>query len=137
MKSAPDLQFEVRRSRIEAALVSLIAVLAIVALWLSRTPVIAQIAATALIVLALAAHIRHQMSRTPKRCQLQPDRTWRIQTGSTEFAAQLTDSRDLGMLIALQFTPEHGRRIDIALWPDSITSDTRRRLRVWLGRGAG
>lgn len=136
MKSAPNLQFEVQRSRIEFALVGALAVLAVTSAWLSRLPPMLQAAGTVLVVLAFALRLRRYLSRTSTSCALQPDGRWQIRSGTTDTPANLTDARDLGLLIALQFTPEHGRRIDLALWPDSITADTRRRLRVWLGRGS-
>ncbi len=135
MKSAPNLQFDVQRSRIEFVLVGALAALAISSVWLSRLPITLQVVGTVGVVLAFALKLRRYLRPESISCALQPDGRWQIRSGTSDSPAKLTDARDLGLLIALQFTPEHGRRIDIALWPDSITPDTRRRLRVWMGRG--
>jgi hypothetical protein len=48
--------------------------------------------------------------------------------------AELVDVRDLGVLIALQFKTSGARRFDLVLWPDSVSAEARRKLRIWLNR---
>ena len=137
MKSAPSLLLDIRPSRIEIALVAGFCVFAIVAGMLSDLPVGVRLATAAIVVFAAAIHHHRRGGRSIRRCALQSDGTWLIDSQSGSVVAQLVDSRDLGVLIALSFKPASGRRVDLGLWPDSIPNETRRRLRIWLnGTGA-
>lgn len=136
MKSAPNLLLEARHSRIEFALMCTIALLAIIGVAASGLPFIAATAAVTATVFALAWTLRQRRRRAPPRLQLQTDGLWRIESASMRDSASLVDARDLGFLIALCFETANRTRYALALWPDSVPADTRRRLRIWLNGAA-
>ncbi len=136
MRSAPSLSFEPRRSRIALALTLLIGLLAAGAVYASGMPVGPKIGFAAFIAIALALAVRTLAATSLPRCTRQAEGRWSIAFAGSDQSATLERSHDLGFLIALHFRTDSGQRIDLALWPDSIPPDTRRQLRVWLGRTA-
>lgn len=140
MRSAPNLSFEPRRSRLALVLTLLIGLLAAGAVYASGMPAGPKIGLAAFIAialaLALALAVRTLAATSLPRCTRQAEGRWSIAVAGSEQSATLERSHDLGFLIALHFRTDSGQRIDLALWPDSIPPDTRRQLRVWLGRTA-
>lgn len=136
MRSAPSLSFEPRRSRIALVLTLLIGLLAAGAVYASGMPAGPKIGLAAFIAIALALAVRTLAATSLPRCTRQAEGRWSIAFAGSEQSATLERSHDLGFLIALHFRTDSGQRIDLALWPDSIPPDTRRQLRVWLGRTA-
>jgi hypothetical protein len=136
MTSAPNLSFEPRRSRIASILTAAIGALALTGLWFSGAPIPLRIA-VAIGVAVATAQALHRLGRPPvSRFLLQAEDAWLVRRLGTDVEAKLQRAHDLGFLIALRFRTDRGQRIDVALWPDAISSDQRRRLRVWLGRRA-
>lgn len=136
MRSAPSLSFEPRRSRIALVLTLLIGLLAAGAVYASGMPAGPKIGLAPFIAIALALAVRTLAATSLPRCTRQAEGRWSIAFAGSERSATLERSHDLGFLIALHFRTDSGQRIDLALWPDSIPPDTRRQLRVWLGRTA-
>ena len=137
MTSAPSLWFEPRTTRVGLTLTFAIGVLAMVAVLLSGVPAGWRLGLAILVGIAMV-HSVHAIARNPPvQCRLRPDGDWTIRQGTIEVPARLERSHDLGFLIALHFRADASRRIDVVLWPDSIPTDTRRQLRVWLGRKSG
>ncbi|MBK6728755.1 MAG: hypothetical protein IPG63_16310 [Xanthomonadales bacterium] len=137
MRSAPSLSFEASPSRIAGALTLCITLMAMLAVAASGLASSAKLVLLALIVLAGSLQLRLRRGDPGPRCTLQSEGDWLLVLGTDETRAELQRSHDLGFLIALQFRSDGGRRIDLALWHDSIPAETRRRLRVWLGRKGG
>lgn len=136
MTSAPNLSFEPRRSRIASILTAAVGALALTGLWFSGAPTQLR-AAVAIGVAAATAHALHRLGRPlVSHLALQAEDGWLIRRLGTDVEAKLQRAHDLGFLIALHFRTDRGQHIDVALWPDSIPSDQRRQLRVWLGRRA-
>jgi len=114
----------------------LIGLLAAGAVYASGMPAGPKIGLAAFIAIALALAVRTLAATSLPRCTRQAEGRWSIAFAGSEQSATLERSHDLGFLIALHFRTDSGQRIDLALWPDSIPPDTRRQLRVWLGRTA-
>lgn len=136
MTSAPNLSFEPVASRVAQGLSFTIAMLAIIAILLSGLAGAWRFALAAAVVIAAVRAVLNLRGAADLRCALQVDRSWRIRDARGEFEAVLERAHDLGFLIALHFRRDDGCRLDVVLWPDSIDPDTRRRLRVWLGRAS-
>lgn len=134
MTSAPSLSFEPRISRIALLLTAVIATLAIIAIALSGLPGAGRFALAAAVAIAAVRTWLRLRRVADLHCALQADRNWLIRTANGEFPGTLDRAHDLGFLIALHLHRDDGRRVDVVLWPDSIDPDTRRRLRLWLGR---
>ena len=125
-----------RRSRIASFLTAAIGALALTGLWSSGAPTPLR-AAVSIGVAAATAQALHRLGRPPvSHLALQAEDVWLIRRLGADVEAKLQRAHDLGFLIALHFRTDRGQRIDLTLWPDSIPSDQRRRLRVWLGRRA-
>ena len=133
MKSAPSLQFEWRRSRIEQRLLWTITVVATLAIWGSASPLGGRIAGT-LAVCAVWAWQLRQARADIVHCMLLPDGRWQIGAAQAFGPTELVDVRDLGVLIALQFKAPSANRFELVLWPDSVSAEARRKLRIWLNR---
>lgn len=110
-----------------------IGLLAVGAVAFSDLPQGWRLGLTVMVATVWSQCLRIQFSAAALRCALQPEGDWLITDGTVETKATLLRSHDLGFLITLHFRTDSGRRIDLALWPDSIPLDARRRLRVWLG----
>lgn len=134
MKSAPSLSFEPRPSRYARTLAFVIGVLAVGAVSFSGMPDGPRIGLATGMVIATALTLRTLTTAPTPRCTRQAEGHWVVRFGATEHRVALNSSHDLGFVIALHFRSEHGQRIDLALWPDSISTETRRQLRVWLAR---
>ncbi|MBI2399117.1 MAG: hypothetical protein HYV17_15135 [Xanthomonadales bacterium] len=137
MKSAPSLWFEPARSRIGIAASFVVGLLAVGAVVSSGLPPDWRLGAAVAVSILWARGLRAQSIESAPRCVLQPEGDWLVTSANVETRAALICSHDLGFLIALQFRTDRGARIDLVLWPDSLSSETRRRLRVWLGRQGG
>lgn len=134
MKSAPSLSFEPHPSRVAQGLTALIGVVAMGAISFSGLPDGPRLGIVALVGTAMVMALRKQFASPATSFTLQAEGTWLIHVENSDHAATLARSHDLGFLIALHFRTDSGRRVDLALWPDSLPAETRRRLRVWLRR---
>ena len=134
MKSAPSLSFEPRLSRHARTLAFVIGVLAVGAVASSGMPYGPKIGLATGMAIATAMTLRTLSTAPTPRCTRLADGHWLVRLGATEHRVALNSSHDLGFVIALHFRSESGQRIDVALWPDSISPETRRQLRVWLAR---
>lgn len=133
MRSAPAIAFEWKRSRAwrasrRAALAAGLACLA----WSG----LGAWAKMALILLAAWMELRTVRKEDAwhlSRWKLDGDGGWRWRRdGDGEGEAALLQATSLGPLILLDLHAS-GRRVDLALWPDNLDADTRRRLRSRLG----
>lgn len=133
MPSAPTITFEVRPSRLLAAAVAIMALLACAAVAWSRLPWMFDLAICALIVL-YAWHSLRRLKRQPlTMLGWHADGTWTLHlTGNRQVQGHLRSGRVLGPLIMLRLAWPQGGETTLALLPDSIDADTRRRLRVRL-----
>lgn len=134
MKSAPTIAFDYRPSRRVAAALALIALLACLAPWCSAWPWYASLLLS-LLTLALAAHAAHGLLH-PRfvRVAHRADGWILCDTQGNEQAALLCSHRHLGPLLTLDWRWAPRRRFRIALTPDNLDADTRRRLIVLLRR---
>lgn len=89
-----------------------------------------------LALLVLIASVRAMLTlHAPPlhRAQLQADGSWLLLTAGGERTAHLLESSILGKLIGLRWqlvdTPA---RLSLLLWPDSVSTESQRRLRIWL-----
>ena len=102
MRSAPNLSFEPRRSRLALVLTLLIGLLAAGAVYASGMPVGPKIGLAAFIAIALALAVRTLAATSLPRCTRQAEGRWSIAFAGSEQSATLERSHDLGFLIALQ-----------------------------------
>ncbi|HET6587446.1 MAG TPA: protein YgfX [Oleiagrimonas sp.] len=133
MPSAPTITFEVRPSRLLAATVTIMALLACAAVACSRLPWTFDLALCALIVL-YAWHSLRRLKRQPlTMLGWHADDTWTLHlTGNRQVQGRLCSGRVLGPLIMLRLIWPQGGETALALLPDSVDADTRRRLRMRL-----
>lgn len=139
MKGAPAIGFRHRPSRLVVALMLAVALLAVIAIWISAAPDWLRIALS-LLVAGYAGSVAVHQLRPRVRTVL-----WRADGGvdltfndgaagyRSETQAVITGTRVMGPLIvlALRWSP----RGHATLWllPDNLDFDARRRLRMRLG----
>ncbi|MGH8091169.1 MAG: protein YgfX [Rudaea sp.] len=138
MKSATAIAFDYRPSRWLAAAVVLMAVLAFAAIALSGIPswagIFVAIFAAPCAGLALGRHLRPLV----RRAVWQQAGHWRVAAADDrEFTAELIRGVARGAWIVLNLRRSDGRRLALILGPDNCAADTRRQLRVRLGRIEG
>jgi hypothetical protein len=132
-KSAPVIALELRASRRFGAALLAIAVLAVAAPWLSGLawPVCAGLSLAAVLVGAQAW--RGEQRKTGLRLALHGDDSVRCQrAGAADVEGTLAEAVVLGPLVTLALRTDGGRRVHLALWPDSADAESLRRLRVRL-----
>jgi toxin CptA len=137
MRSVPAIGFDVHPSRLLAASVVVVAMLAIVAVWLSGMPWWLCVATTGGVV----AHASLTMLRLrqPVLAALlwHGDGSWTLRLADgRETEATLRSARVLGPLIALRLAWLPGGSAALVLLPDNLDADTRRRLRMRLSAAA-
>ena len=135
MKSATPIAFDYRPSRWLFAVVVLMAALAFVAIALSGMPwwagIFAVIFAAACAGFALGRFLRPLVSRAV----WQQAGHWRVtDADGREFTAELTHGAARGAWIVLGLRRSDGKGSALILGPDNCAADTRRQLRVRLGR---
>lgn len=137
MRSVPSIAFEVQPSRLLAVALRGIAVLAVLAVLLSGMPWWARLS-LAIAVAAGAARAVWRLRR-PALAAVgwRGDDRWMLALpGDTEVEGRLRSGRVLGPLIVLRLAwAPHGRAA-LALLPDNLDADTRRRLRMRLSASA-
>jgi len=133
MPSAPTITFDVKPSRLLAGAVWVMALAACVAVLVSGLPLLARLVLCAVAV-AYAAFSVRKLKRQPLRAVGgHGDDTWTLYlAGGREATGQLLGGRVVGPLIVLRLAWPGGGRSALTLLPDSIDTDTRRRLRVRL-----
>lgn len=133
MKSAPTIAFEFRPSRIVAAVTVAIAIVAVIAPWLSGLPWYAR-ALVSIAVLAVAAFaLRRHLAPPFGRIAFGAD-GWRlIDHAGVESMATRTTHVALGPLLSLSFVTG-SRRWTALIAPDNLDRETARRLRALLAR---
>lgn len=91
-------------------------------------------AGLALLVLIAGWRAIHSLRSPPlQRAQLQTDGRWLLLTTAGECPAQLLESSMLGNVIGLRWQMvDRPGQLSLLLWPDSVSAETRRRLRIWL-----
>ena len=133
MSSAPSITFDVRPSRLLALAVVLMALLAIVAVILSRLPWSFQLGACVLVVLYGGYHLRRSRRQPLASVGWHGDDTWTLNLADGRQAqGHLRSGRVLGPLIVLRLAWPQGGETALTLLPDSVDADTRRRLRMRL-----
>jgi len=136
MRSAPAIAFEWKRSCVwrasrRAALAAGVACLA----W-SGLGAWAKLALILLAAWMELRTVRNEDAWHPSRWKLDGDGGWRWRRDGDdpgEGEATLVQATSLGPMILLDLRAS-GRRVDLALWPDNLDADTRRRLRARLGK---
>jgi len=116
------------------ALVGAVVLLAIAAIVSSGLPTAGQLGSVGLLLIMAAGAMRAAPAAQGITLSLQTAGDWVISRNGIREVAALERAHDLGFLIALHFRTGSGRRVDVALWPDSLAPDVRRQLRIWLGR---
>lgn len=144
-RSAPSLRIEPRPSRIGRVALLSVTALALLALQRSALPTAALLAAVPMVI-ALAWRGGRALFDPPiLAAALQADGSWLLSTADGDQPAGLVEYSLLAGSIGLIFVSAGAiRRWRWMLWPDSLPSDQRRRLLVWLRssraaavRGAG
>ncbi len=133
MPSAPTINFEVRASRWLRLAVVVMALLALVAVIVSRLPWPVQVVVCVLVVAYAAASVR-KLGRLPLRTVgwHADDRCDLHLADGHDTSATLVGGRVLGPLIVLRLRWADGGHCALTLLPDSVDADVRRRLRMRL-----
>ncbi|PIV32707.1 MAG: hypothetical protein COS34_11720 [Lysobacterales bacterium CG02_land_8_20_14_3_00_62_12] len=110
--------------------ISLLALLATARCGLPPAPKVG----LALLVLIACWRATRQLRSPPlQRAQLQADGSWLLLTAAGECPAHLLEFSILGKLIGLRWHLVDRRgRLSLLLWPDSVSTEAQRRLRIWL-----
>jgi toxin CptA len=137
MRSVPSIAFEVRPSRLLVVVSGSIAVLAIVAVLASGMPWWLQMP----LALAAAVGAVHAVWRLQRRTLTavgwHGDDRWMLALpGDTDVEGRLRSGRVLGPLIVLRLAWAPRGHAALALLPDNLDADTRRRLRMRLSASA-
>jgi toxin CptA len=137
MRSVPSIAFEVRPSRLLAVATAGIAVLAVLAMLLSGMPWWGRLP-LAIAAAAGAAHAVRKLQRpTLTSVGWHGDDRWTLALpGDTEVEGRLRSGRVLGPLIVLRLAWTPRGQAALALLPDNLDADTRRRLRMRLSVSA-
>lgn len=137
MRSVPSIAFEVRPSRLLAFTLGGIAALAVLAVLLSGMPWWARVP----LAIAVAAGATHAVWRLQRPALAavgwHGDDRWTLALpGDIEVEGHLCSGRVLGPLIVLRLAWAPRGRAALALLPDNLDADTRRRLRMRLSASA-
>jgi hypothetical protein len=135
MKSAPSIAFDYRPSRVITLASVAVAIVAVLAPWLSGSPLLARIAlsllAIAFAMRAIRAHARPAFRRIVRRAS-----GWcLVDRDGREWPAILLSHRRLGALLMLEWRHGPRARFRALIAPDNLHADTRRRLVLLLARG--
>lgn len=133
MTSAPAIGFEYRPSRAFQCVLSVLVVLALLAVMLSALPVWMQVA-VAVVVLMASWRELHRMARSPVVAAGWGDEDrWTVHLASHEdVAATLASHRVLGPFVLLRLKTVENSEHVLLLAPDNTDTDIRRRLRMRL-----
>ena len=135
MKSAAAIAFDYRPSRWLLSAVSLLCVLALVALSLCALNVVLGVVLGAAACAYSALELRRTLLSPARRLAWHTAGHWRIaQAGGHAQVAELQHAVVRGEWIVLRLQRSDGARCAFVLAPDNTDADTRRRLRVRLAR---
>ncbi len=134
MRSAPVLWLEPHASRLALGMMAIIGAMAILAILLCGMPDPWRSLSAVGMALFLVRALVNARQQPNVRLTLLDQDLWRVESADTAYETRLVGRHDLGVLIALRFRAEDGRRSDFVFWPDALTQDARRRLRIWLSR---
>ena len=142
MKAAPAIGFHYRASRLLILATSLVALLAIVAVWLSGLPRWAQLAlvvgiagsAGAAFGKLLRPRVRSVLWRSDGGAEVSLND--RLGDDRREVQGEVSAARMMGPLIALSLRWPPRERATLWLLPDNLDTGTHRRLRMRLGNAA-
>jgi toxin CptA len=136
MKSAPAIVFDFFPSRWVAAATCLVALAGLLALLFSGIPLWARLLLAATVCVYASYDLVRFLRNPVRRAAWYEAGHWRLaDTQGAEHLAELQHGIARGPWIVLRLRRSDGARIAIILGPDNSDSDTRRRLRVRLGRG--
>jgi len=132
MPSAPAIGFEYRPSRHLRRALMAVAGLAVLAVWLCALPASAKVAASVIVLFAVA-HAALRVARTPVTAAgCSEDGQWTLRMSShTDVIATLSSYRVLGGFVLLRLRTARGMQT-LLLGPDNADADIRRRLRMRL-----
>jgi toxin CptA len=133
MTSVPDIGFDYRPSRWPQGLLLTLGVLALVATWTSRL-----MPGLALVVSVMVIHYVWSSLRRMRHVPVNAA-TWRCDGGwslvlvdGETVEARLADSRVVAGAVLIRLAWEPRREAWLALFPDNLAADARRRLRMRL-----
>jgi hypothetical protein len=136
MRSVPTVVCELRRSRLEAALIVLLSVAALGAPWLSPLPPWLRLALTGLALGFGSWSWRLRARRDYARVALAGDgRVQLLDAAGVQESLEFRNAVLLGPLLVLELRRENGKGLHLALFRDSLVGDDWRRLRVLLRHG--
>lgn len=133
MPSAPTIAFEVRPSRLLITVVAVMALLAMLAVAVSRTPWWLKAGICLLVAGYAWQSLRRHVRQPVRSAGWHGDGSWTLRLADgTDVSAELDGARRQGALIFLHFSWPGGGRASVALLPDNTDAETRRRLRMRL-----
>lgn len=136
MTSAPAIGFECRPSRWLVRLLSLVSLLAVIAIWLSGVPWGARLLMTLLVAFALRQTWLRLSSAPVDAAGWGRDGSWtlRMRAGD-DVTAELAGFRVVGATaVWLRWSLPGRRAVSVLLAPDNSDADIRRRLRMRLAQ---
>jgi toxin CptA len=135
MKSAPAVAFDHHASRSLTLATSIVALLAVAAVWLSGLPWWAQLALTVGIAVATGVAFGNLLRPRVRGVRWRSDGGADIFLGDDRREAQgeVSAARVMGPLVALSLRWAPRGRATLWLLPDNLDPETRRRLRMRLG----
>jgi toxin CptA len=142
MKSAPAIGFDYRASRLLILATSIVALLAVAAVWLSGLPWLAQLALSLGIAAAAGVALGNLLRPCVRAVRWRSDGgadvflNDRLGDGRREVQGEICAARVMGPLVALSLRWPPRGRATLWLLPDNLDPETRRRLRMRLGAGA-
>jgi len=133
MTSAPAIGFEYGPSRLVARACAGMALLAVLAVWLSGLPGWGRVAMTCALAAALFVEGRRWRRPRATAAGWAADGGWTLRDAmSTDISATLLSFRLLAGCVWLRLQPASGRLLSLLLTPDNSDADLRRRLRMRL-----
>jgi len=137
MTSVPDIGFEYRPSRWPQALLLAVGALALLAIWISALGPALAVLASVMVIHYVRVSLRRARERRVRTVTWRSDGGWDLALADdTEAEARLAGSRMLagGIFLRLAWEPRHEAML--ALFPDNLAADARRRLRMRLSAEA-
>jgi len=133
MTSVPDIGFDYRPSRWPQALLLALGVLALLALWISALGPALAVLASVMLIHYVRVSLRRARDRSVRSVIWRSDGGWRLVLGDgTEAEARLAGERVLAGVIVLRLDWDPRQEATLALFPDNLAAETRRRLRMRL-----
>lgn len=133
MSSAPSIVFDVRPSRLLLTIVAVMALLAMLAVILASMTWWLKVLLCMGVTAYTAQGIRHHLRQPVRRASWHADGSWVLHLAhGSEICPELVAVRTLGALTFLHFSPVGKERPSLALLPDNVDAETRRRLRMRL-----